>query len=319
MFIYSSRRGVRISAAVIFAASLLLVEPLALTAQVNGYSYQRTIVINHSLVASTDQSNFPVLISGAFPDLATVANGGHVQSAQGFDIIFTSDSAGQTRLPFEQEAYSPSTGAVNYWVQIPTLSHSADTIIYMFYGNASITTDQSNKTGVWNANYKAVWHLPNGSVLSANDSTSNANNGTLKGSVSAAAGKVDGAASVAGGTNNGIGATNSITADTSAFTYSFWVKPTGSGTVILRGQDTFGNGWSVGINIGVTNVRFSLVNSTPTEIDLTSNATVSVGNWYHIATVWTPGAGMKLYVNGVLDNSNTNTSTVLRSSTKGLQ
>jgi hypothetical protein len=303
----------------LFLSLLPFSSPKLLIAQINGYSYQRAIIINHSLVASADQANFPVLISGTLPDLATVANGGNVQSTLGYDIIFTSDAAAQTRLPFEQETYNPSNGTVNYWVQIPTVSHTTDTIIYMFYGNPSVTTDQSNKTAVWNTNYKAVWHLPNGSVLSAGDSTSNANNGTLKGSVSAVAGKVDGAASVAGGTNNGIGATNSITADMSAFTYSFWVKPTGSGTVILRGQDTFGNGWSVGINIGVTNVRFSLVNSTPTEIDLTSNATISAGNWYHVATVWTPGSGMKLYVNGVLDNTNTNTSTLLRSSTKGLQ
>jgi hypothetical protein len=111
--------------------------------QIGGYSYQRAIVINHALVANTDQTNFPVLISGTFPDLATVANGGNVQNSRGYDIVFTSDAAGQNVLPFEQETYSASTGTINYWVQIPTVSHTADTIIYMFYGNASVTTDQS--------------------------------------------------------------------------------------------------------------------------------------------------------------------------------
>jgi RHS repeat-associated protein len=299
-------------------ASLLVVFCPISTAQVNGYSYQRAIVINHSLVASTDQANFPVLISGTFSDLATVTNGGDVRSGLGYDIIFTSDAAGQTRLPFEQESYSPSSGSINYWVQVPTVSHTADTIVYMFYGNPSVTTDQSNKVGVWNTNYKAVWHLPNGSTLSANDSTSNANNGAVHGSVSAVAGMVDGAASVAGGTNNGIGTTNSITTDTSAFTYSFWLKSSGGGTAILRGEDSFSNGWSVGITIGA-NILFALVNSSPGETDLRSNTGVTAGAWYHVAAVWTPGSGMKLYVNGVLDNSNSNTSTALRSSTKGLQ
>jgi hypothetical protein len=74
--------------------------------QVNGYSYQRAIVINHSLVPA-DETNFPVLVSGTFPDLATVANGGNVQNAQGNDIIFTSDAAGQNMLPFEQDDRLP--------------------------------------------------------------------------------------------------------------------------------------------------------------------------------------------------------------------
>jgi hypothetical protein len=122
----------------VILVSLVLVVPRAAIAQASGYAFERAIVINHSQVANADQSNFPVLISGTFSDLATVANGGSVQSAQGYDIIFTSDSAGQTQLPFEQETYSAATGAINYWVQVPTLSHTIDTIIYMFYGNASV-------------------------------------------------------------------------------------------------------------------------------------------------------------------------------------
>jgi hypothetical protein len=317
IYCYSRLTFAKLAGAAVLG-SLLLVLCSVSAAQINGYSYQRAIVINHSQVANADQINFPVLVSGIFSDLATVANGGNVRSALGYDIIFTSDAAGQTRLPFEKETYSPSTGSINYWVQVPTVSHTADTIIYMFYGNPSVTTDQSNKTGVWNTNYKAVWHLPNGSTLSANDSTSNANNGTVHGSVSAVAGKIDGAASVAGGTNNGISTTNSITADTSAFTYFLWAKPSGGGTAILRGEDSFGNGWSAAVGMG-TNIGFSVVNNAPAQINLTSNATVTTGNWYNVAAVWTPGSGMKLYVNGILDNSNTNTSTTLRSSTKGLQ
>lgn len=93
--------------------SLFLVTSQTAMAQASGYAFERAIVINHSQVANSDQSNFPVLISATLSDLATVANGGNVQSALGYDIIFTSDAAGQNALAFEQETYSPSTGAIN--------------------------------------------------------------------------------------------------------------------------------------------------------------------------------------------------------------
>jgi hypothetical protein len=91
------------------------------------------------------------------------------------------------------ETYDASTGAVNYWVKVPTVSHTSDTVIYMCYGNSSITADQSNKTAVWDANFKGVWHLPNGSSLSTNDSTAGGSNGTNN-SATAVSGKIEGGA-----------------------------------------------------------------------------------------------------------------------------
>src|ERR1700747_1327387 len=152
----------------------------------NGYSYSRAITIDHTKVPNTDQTNFPVLISNTYSYLATTANGGNVTNANGYDITFTSDAAGTSPLAYEQESYSASTGKVSYWVKVPTLSHTTDTVIYMFYGNSSVTTDQSNKTAVWDSNYAGVWHLPNGSTLSASDTTSNANNGTITGATATA-------------------------------------------------------------------------------------------------------------------------------------
>src|SRR5690242_3758617 len=143
-----------------------------------GYAYRRTITIDHTKVPNTDQSNFPVLISGTYSYLATVANGGNVQNANGYDVIFTSDTGCASKLDHEVETYTPTNGAVNYWVRIPTLSHTTDTTIYLCYGNASVTTDQSNKTGVWDANYKGVWHLnENAANTTVSDSTG-VNNGT---------------------------------------------------------------------------------------------------------------------------------------------
>ncbi len=192
------------------------------------YAYERAIVINSAQVQNTDQQNFPVLISGTYPDLASVANGGDVQSVTGYDIIFSADPAGTTLLPFEQETYSPTTGAVNYWVQVPSVSHTTNTTIYMFYGSQSVTSDQSNKTAVWDANYVGVWHLPDGTNLTANDSTSNGNNGVVSGAT-ASLGQIGG-----GATFDGYSAiTVTPTAPLSgSFTIEEWAKPNSSGSAL---------------------------------------------------------------------------------------
>jgi hypothetical protein len=95
----------------------------------NGYAFRHAITIDHTKVPNTDQSNFPVLVSGTYSFLSGTAYGGDVTSSAGYDIAFASDSAGSNALPFEQESYSASTGAVNYWVKVPTLSRTTDTVI----------------------------------------------------------------------------------------------------------------------------------------------------------------------------------------------
>src|SRR5215475_11180601 len=153
---------------------IIWAKPVAAQSWSNGYAFRRAITIDHTKVPNSDQSNFPVLVSGTYSFLATTSNGGNVTSASGFDIIFTSDAAGTTILSFEQESYSGTTGAISYWVRVPTVSHTTDTVIYLFYGNGAITSDQSSKTAVWDTNYKGVWHLgqnPTGTAFS--DSTAN--------------------------------------------------------------------------------------------------------------------------------------------------
>ena len=147
----------------------------------SGYNYTRAVTISHTKVPNTDQVSFPVLFNSTDPLLETTSNGGHVTNANGYDIIFTSDAAGTEKLNHEIESYNGSTGQFIAWVQVPTVSHTSDTVIYLFYGNSAVTISQENKTGVWDSNFHGVWHLPNGTTLSANDSTSNGNNGTING------------------------------------------------------------------------------------------------------------------------------------------
>jgi hypothetical protein len=181
----------------------------------------RSITIDHTLVPST-QTDFPVLISGTYSYLKTTANGGSVRNLNGYDIGFYSNSSLTSKLDWEREAYDPTTGEIVYWVKIPSLSSSSDTVIYMGYSDASIVTDQSDPAGVWGSNYEAVWHFGDGSTLSTLDSTSNNNDGTNS-SVTAATGKVYGAGSFSGASQKISG--SAVDLSNTPFTISAWIKP----------------------------------------------------------------------------------------------
>src|SRR6266481_6222426 len=189
----------------------------------NGYTYSRSITLDHTKVPNTDQSNFPLLISGTYSYLATVANGGNVQNSNGYDVIFTSDPGCATKLNHEVESYNPTSGAVNYWVRVPTVSHSIDTPIYMCYGNASISTSQENKNGVWDSSFLNVLHFANPTTFNGADSTGDSNTGTLESPASAATGKMGGALySSTGDVNRAHGYNHG----SNNVTLSAWVKTT---------------------------------------------------------------------------------------------
>ena len=198
----------------------------------------KTITIDHTKVGATDLANFPMLISGTFAYMKTAANGGAIQHtvaqplyslAVPADLKFATSSRCESELlKWEFESYDATTGAVNVWVQIPVLSHTADSVIYMCYGDATVTTWQGGAKGsAWDSNYVAVYHFPDGSTLSLKDSTTNANDGTGGGTPGATSGQIDG----------GIGGFNGSTAiyvdyahptsvnGLTKLTYEAWINP----------------------------------------------------------------------------------------------
>lgn len=206
------------------------------------FSFERSITIDHTKVSSADQSNFPILVaSTTYSFLETAGNGGKVQNGEGFDIGFYSDSACTSKLSWETERYTPTTGDVIYWVSVPTVSHSSDTVVYVCYGDSSVTTDQSATTTVWSndGNYKLVYHLGNGTSLSLSDSTSNANTGTNGGAV-ATSSQIGTGASFSHGSSQYIQLGSNVTIS-GPFTVSGWYKYySASFTQILVGGE-FGN------------------------------------------------------------------------------
>jgi hypothetical protein len=141
--------------------------------------YYRTLTLDHTQAGSADTANYPCLWRGN-ASLATVANGGRVTSSSGYDIIFCTDPSHplSTILPFERVIWSASTGLGEFHVNVGTLTHSSSLVVYVYYGDATITSDQQNVNGTWNSNYKAVIHFPTGSSITSSnvvDSTSNGN------------------------------------------------------------------------------------------------------------------------------------------------
>jgi hypothetical protein len=138
-----------------------------------GFAYKKAIVIPHAKVSGgSDLPDFPFLVSINSADLATVAYGGLVQGTRGADLLFV-DSTETRELAYEVENYDPATGALLCWVRIPRLSVSADTTIYLYFGNPTIIAPLSNPIGTWDAYYTSVWHLGNGTTVNAYDSTTN--------------------------------------------------------------------------------------------------------------------------------------------------
>src|SRR5437667_12244368 len=70
--------------------------------------------------------------------------------------------------------------------------HTKNTVVYLCYGCASITTDQSSPASVWDSHYLAVWHLADKEGLDLSNSADPKFALTNPGPVSSALGKIGG-------------------------------------------------------------------------------------------------------------------------------
>ena len=141
------------------------------------WPYRKPITIDADQV-DVNFTNFPVLIDIADADLDNKAQ------ADGDDIFFTG-ADGTSKLDHEIESYS--AGNLVAWVRVPSISSTADTVIYMYYGNPT-AGNQENPEGVWNTSYRGVWHLHDDFL----DSTTNVNDATNNGSTDAVGQIADG-------------------------------------------------------------------------------------------------------------------------------
>jgi hypothetical protein len=256
----------------------------------SSWLYRKAIVIPRTNVVA-DLTNFPVLISFTDSHL-----GGAAQT-NGADLRFTS-SDGTNRLAHEIESYSNSNGTLAAWVNVPLLSSTTDTTLFLYYGNAS-ATNQQNAGGVWNADYKAVWHLSGGNF---SDSTTNANHGVNSGTAATTGRIAEGRGF--DGVNDYIYTTTRYTSP-QTFTLEAWFRTAAANGANLLAYENNRTGtgsttWDRQIYVGTDGkLHFECWSSAAD--DATSPSTHIDNAWHHVVAVRDDAAStLYLYVDGQL-------------------
>jgi cysteine-rich repeat protein len=301
------------------------------------YNYRKAITIDRTRIGSsgspTTLTNYPLLLNITDSALATTGNGGHVQNTNGYDITFegadTTTCGGPSTCTFkyEVESYTATTGQIIVWVQIPALKTAAtanttNTIIYVKYGDAGISSSGQNTNGTWDTNFKGVWHLnqnPGGSAPQMTDSTSTAANSTSGGSPTpaTATGLISSGVSTSGTTGTGYFDYRSTTFNwtgSDTFTYSGWFKTSDSYGPLVSQRDNGAGSPVIEVNVGYDGAHTSAGNLLTLVRDntgvsfafVTGSTAVADGNW-HLFTLTRSGGTIQLFLDGTSQGSNTDT------------
>jgi Concanavalin A-like lectin/glucanases superfamily len=220
---------------------ILVLSLLCCSAVLGDYSGYVLFQTVPSMAGTSATSPYSLMVSGIFPQFATLANGGKVVNTVSCgvnsivcpaDLIFAKDS-GCTSLygGWDVFAYSPSTGQLSASVVIPTLSNTVPVKIYACVGNPAVTTFQGGVRGAgYDNNYLLALHMDETSGTTLHDSTANANDAVKKAANSpspTASGKIGGAQTFLGtanSVNNDYALFKSLTPPANAFTIEYWTN-----------------------------------------------------------------------------------------------
>ncbi len=287
--------------------SLILAVQILAQPSVCSFKYRKRITFDPAQVSgSLPLSDFPALIKiTADNDLRTVANSGHVESASGFDIIFTSED-GQTVLDHNLSAYTATSGALTCWVKVPQLSGLLDTYIYMYYGSTVVTTDQSD-VGTWSNGYVAVYHFDNAIT---NSTSVTGLNGTNNGSSNTATAMFGTARSFVAASSQYIDVTpyNSAYDLTSEVCVSAWVRlnSLGADQKVAGNQNNTNGGWKFGV-FSDNKIEFEIRNSSNSPFlsrSASGGSALTTGTWYYVVGQYSDaGNAIITYLNGSLDRT----------------
>jgi len=254
----------------------------------NDWQYRKEIIIDHEQV-DADLNNFPVLIRHTFLDTS------HVQS-DGDDFVFTDDLG--NKFNHEIELYDNITGQLFAWVNIPILSSTNDTVLYLYYGNPSCD-NQENISGVWDSNFVMVQHH-NESSGTRFDSTLNGFDATPNNVAHNPDGMIDGADTF-DGSSSYLNLGTSSTLQPIEGTISVWIN-----LDTTDGRRTIYTGSTVGSNsrhpeLFIYNGVIHLILTDNSAEEWHFGNSISENVTYHIAVSWN-GTKAILYMDGSVVN-----------------
>jgi len=134
--------------------------------------YRRQININYRQVPAP-LTDWPFYFGGICGYLALrqpdpTPGPGRVLHPLGYDIWFE-DVDATIKYPFERVCWDPLTGACEFWIQLPAVSSTTVTTLYIAYGSHVVTTDLQNLPAPpWDANYLGVFHFGDGALAPIN-------------------------------------------------------------------------------------------------------------------------------------------------------
>ncbi len=262
-----------------------------------GWQYAIKITVDHTKI-DADLTDFPMLVKLNSDNFDfSKAN------SDGSDIRFT-DSDGVTLLPYEIEAYDSTNQKAEVWVKIPSISSTADTEFYLYFGNPSASDIQSSD--VWDNNYAAVWHMES-SNGTAKDSTVNGNDGTVNGGVTEVDG-ITGKALDLDGSSGYISVPSNSSLDiTDTLSLEVWVKIEGGYRILTKQYDSNGN---LPYHIDSANSHFRFLTYESGTQHYVSSEIAPTGSWQYIVATYDKSLSsdnMKIYVDGLFEASSTYT------------
>jgi cellulose synthase/poly-beta-1,6-N-acetylglucosamine synthase-like glycosyltransferase/CheY-like chemotaxis protein len=260
---------------------------------------RKKITINASQVPG-NLTNFPVLVNlSSDSDLAAGAQ------SDGDDVLFTT-SDGTTKVSHEIEYFNGTSGALQAWVELPSVSGSNNTDFYMYYCNSG-ASNQEDVANTWDNGFVAVQHLAESTGTQA-DSTGRGNTGTLNGTTSFdSSSKIDGGRDF-DGSSGYIGIANSTDINTGGpytdRTITLWFNADStSGRQVIFEEGAQVRGFNIYIDSGYLYVGGW--NTTESGWSGTWHSTsISADTWYHVTLLLTGGTStvqsdvFKAYVNG---------------------
>lgn len=288
----------------------------------HAWKYRRKITIDHNKVSGTSNLlNFPLLVDIKDGNITSLSQ------SSGQDILFTDDKG--NKLDHELDAFDVSTGSVAAWIRIPTLRPGSDLEIYLYWGNRNCSSQQ-NATGVWDSNYKAVWHM---NEINSLDSTSNANHLTSSATPVVVSSKIRNGVDYESGSSQYASVNDNSSLDIlTNLTLQCWVRleslPAGNAEYQMMTKD---NSSIRGFTLSVLNstaqskssFRLNINNgSFPEGSDTVfGNTAIGINTYYLVHAVFEPSATNKLriYINGVVDDVQTSSSAAINNTTSAFQ